>query len=139
MSACRGGPMNLEEFWCDVIKQNRETLPSYFHEDAIIRWPCTNEQFTVDEYVRVNCDYPGNWNGEIARIEETGSSVILVGRVFSADKSESFHVVSLIALRDDKICEMEEYWADDGDAPDWRRKLHIGKPIDRFPMTEKTL
>ena len=31
---------------------------AYFCEDARIRWHCTNEEFTVGEYIRANCDYP---------------------------------------------------------------------------------
>ena len=51
---------DINKFWNDVINQNREKLSSYFTEDALIRWHCTNEQFSVQEYIKVNCDYPGN-------------------------------------------------------------------------------
>lgn len=51
--------MNVNPFWNDVISQNRDALSSYFCKDAIIRWRCTNEQFTVIEFIRVNCDYSG--------------------------------------------------------------------------------
>lgn len=57
--------MNIQELWNDIITQNRDRLPKYFKDDAVILWQCTNEQFTVDEYIRVNCEYPGNWKGEI--------------------------------------------------------------------------
>ena len=62
--------MKIKEFWRDVLAQNAEKLPDYFHKDAAIRWHCSNEQFTVSEYVRVNCEYPGKWQGEIERVEE---------------------------------------------------------------------
>lgn len=113
----------------DIISQNREKLPAYFHESAVIRWHCSNEQFTVKEYVRVNCDYPSDWLGEIERVEENGDTVILAGRVFPVDRSSSFHVVSFIRLSGGKIREMDEYWADDGEAPEWRRQMKIGRPI----------
>ena len=67
----RGERLKVEEFWNAVILQNREKLPSFFTDDAVIRWHCTNEQFSVLEYVRVNCDYPGKWKGEIERIEKS--------------------------------------------------------------------
>ena len=121
--------MEIQSFWRDVLSQNRDRLPSYFHRDAVIRWHCTNEQFTVAEYVRANCDYPGRWDGEIERIEETGSVIVLAGRVFPSDQTASFHVVSFIRLKDGLISEMDEYWADDGDAPAWRKAMKIGKPI----------
>ena len=82
--------MNVNYFWDDVISQNRDALSSYFCKDAIIRWRCTNEQFTVIEFIRVNCDYPGKWIGEIEQIEETDSSAILVGHVFHQIKKYHF-------------------------------------------------
>ena len=121
--------MDLKVFWQDVISQDRENLPSWFCEDAVIRWHCTGEQFTIAEYVRANCEYPGSWTGEIERVEECGDTIVFAGRVLPADKSASFHVVSFLRLRDGKIAEMDEYWADDGEPPAWRRKMKIGKPL----------
>lgn len=121
--------MDINAFWLDVLSKNQDALPLYFCEDAVIRWHCSNEQFTVSEYIRANCDYPGEWSGEIERIEEIGNDVILAGRVYPTDESTSFHVVSFIKLQNNKICELDEYWADDNDAPAWRQKMKIGKPI----------
>ena len=121
--------MDYKAFWQDVLSQNREHLSSWFRDDAVIRWHCSNEQFTVEEYVRVNCDYPNDWSGELERFEETGNTVILAGRVYPVDRSMSFHVVSFLRIENEKITEMDEYWADDGEAPDWRREMKIGKPI----------
>ncbi|MBE5904787.1 MAG: nuclear transport factor 2 family protein [Pseudobutyrivibrio sp.] len=121
--------MDIKLFWNDIITQNRGSLSSYFCKDAVIRWHCTNEQFTVEEYVQANCDYPGRWQGEIERIEEFDSQVIFVGRVQSEDAKISCHVTSFIKMKNDKIVEMDEYWSDDGEAPVWRRELGIGKAI----------
>ena len=121
--------MDISAFWHDVLSKDREALRCYFCDGAVIRWHCSNECFTVAEYIRANCDYPGDWDGTIEHVEETGNTVILAGRVQSADKRTSCHVVSFIRLRDGKISELDEYWADDGDAPDWRRNMKIGKPI----------
>ena len=121
--------MDVSAFWHNVLTKNREALPSWFCADAVIRWWCSNEQFTVSEYIRANCDYPGEWDGKMERIEQSGDSVILAGRVFLSDQSASFHVVSFLKLRNDKICELDEYWADDGEAPAWRKDMKIGKPI----------
>lgn len=121
--------MNINGFWRDVIAQNREALPAYFCGDAVIRWHNTNEQFGVEEYIKANCDYPGEWTGEIERTETAGSVVILVGRVFDKSAGASFHVVSFITLKNGKIGELDEYWSDDGDAPEWRLEMNIGKKI----------
>lgn len=121
--------MNIKEFWKDVLEQNEEKLQAYFHEGAVIRWHCSNELFTLSEYIRANCEYPGEWGGEIERIEETADTVITAVKVYPRDKSESFHVVSFLKMENGLIIEMDEYWADDEKAPDWRREMNIGKPI----------
>lgn len=121
--------MDVKAFWRDVFSQNREALQTYFCKDAVIRWHCTNEKFSVQEYIKVNCDYPGEWDGEIERIDTAGETWITVVRVFPKDKSVSFHVVSFIKCKEDRISEMDEYWADDGEAPEWRLKMRVGEAI----------
>ena len=56
--------MDIRAFWSAVLSQDRKALPEYFCRGAVIRWHCSNERFTVEEYVRANCDYPGQWAGE---------------------------------------------------------------------------
>lgn len=122
--------MDIKSFWNAVISQDRDALSLYFNEDAVIRWHCTNEEFTVDEYITANCEYPGNWIGEIEHVETAGNTIILAGRVLPTDRSCSFHVVSFVHIDENgNIVQMDEYWADDGKAPDWRRQMRIGKPI----------
>ena len=121
--------MDIDRFFKTVLSQDAEELRKLFQKNAVIKWHCSNEVFTLDEYIKANCEYPGNWNGEIERIEENANTIILACRVFPRDNSESFHVVSFIHLKDDLIIEMDEYWSDDGIAPEWRKKMKIGKRI----------
>ena len=121
--------MDIDRFFKTVLSQNAEELRKYFQKNAVIKWHCTNEFFTLDEYIKANCEYPGNWNGEIERVEENENTIILACRVFLTDNSESFHVVSFIYLEENLIIEMDEYWSDDGLAPEWRKKMKIGKRI----------
>ena len=121
--------MDVCQFLSAVLSQDRAALRGYFADDAYINWHCTNERFTVEEYIKANCDYPGDWDGEVERIEQAGDLLITVTRVFPRDKSSSFHVVSFIRINDEKIQAMDEYWADDGDAPLWRQEMNIGEPI----------
>lgn len=121
--------MDVKEFWIDVLKQNREKLISYFHKDAIIRWHCSNELFTVSEYVKANCEYPGEWEGKIERIEKVENMIITAVKIYVVNKSSSFHVVSFIKTENNLITEMDEYWADDTEVPEWRHKMNIGRKI----------
>lgn len=126
--------MDIHRFFKMILSQNAEELRKYFHGKAIIKWHCTNEIFTLDEYIMVNCEYPGNWNGQIEKIEKSEDTVILACRVFSVDNRDSFHVVSFIKIEDDLIVEMDEYWSNDELVPEWRRKLKIGKQINQIDL-----
>ena len=79
---------------------------------------------------RIMCEYPGDWYGEVEKIVTTDDMIITATRVYPKDRSASFHVTSFIKLKDDKIVAMDEYWADDGEAPKWRQDMNIGRKID---------
>ena len=121
--------MEIKNFFEDIVSQNRERLISYFCEDARIYWHCTNEHFTAAEFIRANCEYPGNWAGEIEKKYVLDDTIITATHVYSKDSSLSFHVVSFIKVKDDKIISVDEYWGDDGVAPQWRLEKHIGTVI----------
>lgn len=115
------------QYWKHIAKQDEKELEKYFHEDAFVRWHNTNEQFRVKEFLRANCEYPGSWCGEVERVEQIGNVVITVTRVWSNEAS--FHVTSFFEMKDNKIVTLDEYWGDDGIAPQWRIDKHIGWPI----------
>lgn len=121
--------MNIEEFWKDVLRQDEKKIRMYFDDHAIVNWHCTNEQFTVDEFIRANCDYPGEWDGKIERKIIMDDLIITVTHVYAKNKSLSCHATSFIKIKDGKIIAMDEYWGDDGMAPKWRLDKHIGKAI----------
>lgn len=116
-------------FWRDVIDQNAGTLCGWFAGNAVIRWHNSGEEFTVEEYVRANCEYPGHWRGEVERVLETTEGAVSVARVWSEDAA--FRAVSFYQFQDGKISRLEEYWGDVGEAPQWRQAMGIGRPIGR--------
>ena len=117
------------DFWQDVANQAASNLQNYFLSNATINWHNTNEQFSVEEYIRANCEYPGDWCGEVERIELVENLAITATRVWLSDSSASFHVTSFFEFDNDKIIYLNEYWGDDGVAPQWRLDKGIGKPI----------
>ena len=121
--------MDIYKFWKSVLIQDEKEIRTYFHEDASINWHCTNEQFNVDEFIIANCEYPGDWDGEVERVEVMGDLIITVTKVYPTDRTSSYHVTSFLKLQEDKIISMDEYWADDGSAPQWRLEKRIGKAI----------
>ena len=121
--------MNVCEFIKAVLDQDEEAIRAYFHKDAYVNWHCSNEHFSVEEYLIANCEYPGDWDGTVERIEVIGDLYIAATKVYLRDRSASFHVVSFIRTENDKIVSMDEYWADDGNPPQWRLDKHIGTQI----------
>lgn len=121
--------MNIERFWAAVLDQNAEEIRKFFHPDAWVNWHCSNEHFTVEEFIRANCEYPGDWDGKLERVVKTDELMVTAARVYPRDRSGSFHVTSFIRLKDGRIAAMDEYWADDGPAPQWRQDMKIGCKI----------
>lgn len=121
--------MDIYKFWRDVLEQNADAIRSYFDKNAYINWHCTNEHFNVDEFIIANCEYPGNWDGKVERVEKINDTFVTVTLVYPQTQELSFHVTSFIKVIDNKIVAIDEYWADDGVAPKWRLDKHIGKAI----------
>ncbi len=121
--------MNLSLYFQDVVEQNRERLKGYFASDAKVLWHCTNECFTAEEFIRANCEYPGNWAGEIEILQQTPQGWVMAARVWEKQELTSFHVVSFFQMKGEKILRIDEYWGDDGNAPEWRKEKKIGTPI----------
>ena len=119
----------VANFWQDAAQQNASSLQEYFTDDAVIRWHNTNELFTVDEYIRANCDYPGEWEGTVERLEDAGDTWISAVRVYSPDQSISVHAASFFRFSGNQIAELDEYWGDDGPPPSWRQAMQVGRKI----------
>ena len=121
--------MDINEFCDAVLRQDAEALREYFHPTAFVNWYNTNEHFTVEEFIRANCEYPGQWGGEVEQIITTDTHIITATHVYNTDGSMSCHATSFIRVVDGKIASVEEYWGDDGPAPQWRQDKKIGTKI----------
>jgi len=118
---------DTDKFITAVATQNADCLKEFFAPDATICWHDSNERFSVDEYIRANCEYPGEWSGEIQRIEMIEGGVVIVAKISS---SESEHLVtSFMKLKEGRIIRLDEYFSDCGEVPEWRQEMNIGKPI----------
>ena len=121
--------MEIQVYWDAVLRQDAQAMRRFFHPEALVRWHNTKEQFTVEEFIQDNCAYPGDWEGSINRIENIGSLIVTVTQAYTRDRSISFHVVSFFQMENSLIMAIDEYWGDDGDAPQWRQEMHIGSRI----------
>ncbi len=120
---------DVQQYWLAVLNQDADAIAAWFHSDAWVNWNNTNEHFSVEEFIKANCTYPGDWDGEVEKAVYTHDQVITALHVYPKDRSQSFHVTSFIRLLDGKIASIDEYWGDDGEPPKWRRDLKIGTKI----------
>lgn len=71
-----------------------------------------NEKFTVDEFIEINCNYPGKWKGETERIKISKAKEIMeeiritVINVILRDASLSFYVISFIKVNCNIKCDI---------------------------------
>ena len=121
---------DAEKFIAAVASQDADALKAFFVPDAVICWHDSNEQFTVTEYIRANCEYPGDWCGEILRIEKISSGLAIVTKISSKDFATL--VTAFITLENGKISRLDEYYAGCNDEiPKWRKDMNIGKAISQ--------
>lgn len=121
--------MDIQKYFDAVVDQKAEEMREFFCENASVSFHNTNERFTVEEFITVNCKYPGKWHGTLDVVVQKGDMFITAAHVYSDDLEMSFHVTSFIRTKEDKIISIDEYWGEDGAAPSWRIDMHIGTPI----------
>lgn len=120
----------IMHFWETIDKQEWEKLKYFFEDSATVAWPNTNELFDdINNFIRANSEYPGDWRIEVERAEEIDNKVITVARVSLKDQDTSFYAISFFEIDNGKIKSLTEYWGDNGDAPEWRRKLNLSKKL----------
>ena len=91
--------MDIQAFFRAVVEQNADALRSFFCAGAEIRWHNTNELFTVEEYIQANCQYPGQWEGELERVEPLASgSQATAPQEQSRAGGPTFNVAAFIPL-----------------------------------------
>lgn len=121
--------MDIEGYWSAVFRQDADAIRRFFHSTAFVNWHNTNEHFTVEEFIRANCDYPGKWDGKVEKIVTADDCTVTAARAFEKGGKLSFHVVSFFRVTEGKIASIDEYWGDDGEPPQWRQDKNIGTKI----------
>ena len=116
-------------YWQAVFTQDAEGMRRWLSADAQVRWHNTNECFRMEGFIHANCDYPGQFAGELLRTDRLEGTLICLVRVHYLSQGCSFHAVSYLRLQDDRIVEIDEYWGLDEPPPAWRQQLELSVPI----------
>ena len=117
-------------FLQDVVSKKADAIRGYFAKDAIICWHDSNEQFTLEEFIRANCEYPSTWNCEIERIEKYAKGFVIAAQLDHPEDGFYVKYVSFVELDDDeKVKRLDEYFVTIEEIPQWRRDMEVGRPI----------
>ncbi len=121
--------MNIQAFITAVVTKNESEMRKFLADEVIVRWHNTNEEFTLEEYLQANCAYPGDWVGNVERIIPTDDGCVAIIKILSNDALVQFHQISVVTMQDEKIVALDEYYSEDGVAPQWRLDMNIGNAI----------
>lgn len=108
-------------FWSTMSEQRFEDLRQFFHEDALIVWPNTKETFTVDQFIKANAMYPGEWVETLKQTYDIEQGIITETLV--EDHQISFYAVSIFEIKEEKITGLKEFWGMNEEAPAWRKQM----------------
>ena len=124
--------MDMERFakryWKCVADQDR-MMEKCFSEDAVIRWQTTDEEFTVADLVEAHCQRPGRRKVVIERMQRVGEHLVTVVHLWM--EGTSYYVTSFFQMHRGRIVQLDEYWGENVEAPQWRTEAQIGTRIDR--------
>ncbi len=121
--------MDIQAFIIAVVDKKENQMRRFLADELIVRWHNTNEQFNLEEYLKVNCSYPGNWLGKVEAIIPTSEGCVAVVQISSEDESVKVHQISVMKIMNEKIVALDEYYSEDGSIPQWRLDMNIGSLI----------
>lgn len=108
-----------------AIDEHRwDRLETYLHPDFVCTLVHTGERFTREEWIHFNADYPDFDRLVIEDLIADDDRAVCRSRVTARTPAgeQAFACASFARVRDDRIIELIEVWADIGqDAPDGTR------------------
>ncbi len=132
--------MDMERFakryWKYVADQDGDLLKKCFCEEAVIRWQCTDEEFTVEDFARAHCERPGRRKVVIERMNRVGETLVTVVHLWM--EGTSYYVTSFFVMSRGRILQLDEYWGENLPVPQWREEAGIGTRIDRRRKKRKS-
>ncbi len=115
----------IKFFWENFQGRKWEIVKSLLDESFFANFPQSGEIFDREHYVEMNRKYPGNWQIEVQRIFKTENLWISEVKIVLDD-----HIdwgIGLFKIKNGKIFELCEYWAESFSEPEWRKKLRVSR------------
>ena len=112
----------VKTFWQLMSDQEWDSVKNLLHPEFVTTWPQSKEKMIgPDNFVNVNKYYPGNHKIELIRMSEADTKVFTTVWI-EADTGQKTFANSYFEIKDEKIFQAEEYWAEPYAAPEWRKQ-----------------
>ncbi len=118
----------VRDYWVYLSEQKFHEAGALMAKNAIVKEPNTREIYVnAQDYVRLNEEYPGNWKASIEKLVSIDDLVISVVKLEDSEQQISMYATSFFIVKDELITELEQYWGDNGEPPDWRIEKSLAK------------
>jgi len=124
--------ITVKTFWGFFAAGEFEKTSTLFAAASKVYWPCTGEVFNNhDNFIKVNRQYPGKHKITLEKMvscADTVVTVVLVESVFDDHPAPLFfRATSFFKFAGDRISEINEYWAEVIEPPEWRIKSGLSE------------
>jgi len=114
------GAMNtasvVRAVWERMEARSWDAVRELFAPDIVVTWPQTRERIRgADAVVEINRTYPGDWHITVEEVLADGDRA--AARVTIVNGADVFYATGFYSLRDGKIVEAIETFADPGEPP----------------------
>lgn len=112
----------VKTFWQLFSEQKWDLASELLHQDFVANWPQSREKMVgAKNFIDVNRFYPGNHKITVIHafaLEDKVLSTVWI----EADTGQKTFANSIFKIQNDKILNVEEYWAEPYPAPEWRKQ-----------------
>jgi len=119
--------------WRFINETNWQEAHKLLSDDFKADWPQSREKIIgPDNFIDLNRTYPGTHQIQILNHQHSYDNCDKLDQVVTQvhiksqmpeGKNLDLFGISFFKIRDEKIIEVVEYWADSYPAPEWRKKL----------------
>ncbi len=110
-----------ERYWDALNRQDMAALKEMYTEDAVQEWPQSGERIVGrDNIIAIDENYPGMPKATSRRITSGGDLVVAEVTLDYGGETGTYHAVSILELRDDRIARETDYFGAPFPAPEWR-------------------
>jgi hypothetical protein len=106
----------VRSVWEGMEARNWDAVRRLLADDLVVTWPQTRERIRgADAFVEVNRTYPGDWHITVEEVLAAGERV--AARVTIVNGEDVFYASGFYRVRDGRIVEATETFADPGETP----------------------